>query len=391
MQTPAKTTSTPGNGIMNEEQYGYARQHVGWWRRGGMHVNLIGMPLNIFLPAVYWASLLEPERQLLFYVVLLVTILTSRFVCGMVTPFCFANLPLYFCTSFLLGFWVPEIATSTWRSWTLLTISFALGTAKVGIPMSVCLHRFAAHAAFQCSAITRFLLLVVGCLAHQGGPIWWAATHRAHHKFCDTDRDPHSPLIDGPEKAFGFFAEKTGVLEEFVPRHLDGSELLWLLDTWSFLVHSLELGIAYYFGGHPAVFIAWTSAWMCQVTTLWFNVINHPVPAGHQLPSKDEQENPPSNNNMKEACVASNYKYNFLGMGLPPGYEMAGWYPPFHIFNLSNYIFAQMSAESDHKDHHDNARLAKRNPHDVFYWSFVWPMEKVGIIWNVHKCASKQL
>lgn len=28
----------------------------------------------------------------------------------------------------------------------------------------------------------------------QGNPIDWVSTHRYHHQYCDSDRDPHSPL-----------------------------------------------------------------------------------------------------------------------------------------------------------------------------------------------------
>jgi fatty-acid desaturase len=27
----------------------------------------------------------------------------------------------------------------------------------------------------------------------QGSPIDWVSTHRYHHQFCDSERDPHSP------------------------------------------------------------------------------------------------------------------------------------------------------------------------------------------------------
>ena len=29
--------------------------------------------------------------------------------------------------------------------------------------------------------------------AAQKGPLWWAGNHRDHHRYADTDRDPHSP------------------------------------------------------------------------------------------------------------------------------------------------------------------------------------------------------
>ena len=32
------------------------------------------------------------------------------------------------------------------------------------------------------------------CLVLQGNPIDWVSTHRYHHQFCDSDRDPHSPI-----------------------------------------------------------------------------------------------------------------------------------------------------------------------------------------------------
>lgn len=29
-------------------------------------------------------------------------------------------------------------------------------------------------------------------MSAQRGPLWWAAHHRYHHRFTDTDHDPHS-------------------------------------------------------------------------------------------------------------------------------------------------------------------------------------------------------
>lgn len=28
----------------------------------------------------------------------------------------------------------------------------------------------------------------------QGNPLDWVSTHRYHHQYCDSDRDPHSPI-----------------------------------------------------------------------------------------------------------------------------------------------------------------------------------------------------
>ncbi len=58
-------------------------------------------------------------------------------------------------------------------------------------------HRYFAHRAYRTSRGFRFLLAFLGCTAMQKGPLWWAANHRHHHKYSDTDHDPHSPIQRG--------------------------------------------------------------------------------------------------------------------------------------------------------------------------------------------------
>ena len=64
--------------------------------------------------------------------------------------------------------------------------------------MSMCLHRYWSHKGFQCGRAVQFVLYVLGCMASQGPPLWWASKHRRHHAHCDTDEDPHSPVAHGP-------------------------------------------------------------------------------------------------------------------------------------------------------------------------------------------------
>ena len=54
-------------------------------------------------------------------------------------------------------------------------------------------HRYFAHRSYRLARFPQFLLALVGTSAAQKGPLWWAAKHRDHHKYADTDRDPHSP------------------------------------------------------------------------------------------------------------------------------------------------------------------------------------------------------
>ena len=112
-------------------------------------------------------------------------------------------------------------------------LALVLALAKVGVCMSVCLHRYAAHRAFDADPPVRLGLGVIGTLAMQGGPIWWASMHRRHHRHCDGARDPHSPVQVGVLGAFAFFArpEYLDVDETFAPAHCDSAACA-LLDRW---------------------------------------------------------------------------------------------------------------------------------------------------------------
>jgi stearoyl-CoA desaturase (delta-9 desaturase) len=54
-------------------------------------------------------------------------------------------------------------------------------------------HRYFAHRSYRLARVPQLLLAVGGLTAVQKGPLWWASTHREHHRYADTDRDPHSP------------------------------------------------------------------------------------------------------------------------------------------------------------------------------------------------------
>jgi stearoyl-CoA desaturase (delta-9 desaturase) len=58
-------------------------------------------------------------------------------------------------------------------------------------------HRYFAHRTYKTSRVFQFVLALVGTSATQKGPLWWAATHRLHHKYSDTVDDVHSPKQRG--------------------------------------------------------------------------------------------------------------------------------------------------------------------------------------------------
>ena len=54
-------------------------------------------------------------------------------------------------------------------------------------------HRYFAHRSYKMARVPQFLMALGGSTAAQKGPLWWAAHHRDHHRYADTDRDIHSP------------------------------------------------------------------------------------------------------------------------------------------------------------------------------------------------------
>ncbi len=58
-------------------------------------------------------------------------------------------------------------------------------------------HRYFSHRSFETSRFFQFVLAVLGASSAQKGPLWWAASHRHHHKHSDTEEDIHSPGLRG--------------------------------------------------------------------------------------------------------------------------------------------------------------------------------------------------
>jgi stearoyl-CoA desaturase (delta-9 desaturase) len=89
----------------------------------------------------------------------------------------------------LLAFW-------TGVSWVaLVTCLLAYYIRMFGV--TAVYHRYFSHRTYKTSRLVQFVLALLGTSAVQKGPLWWAAHHRDHHRYADTDRDIHSPTVMG--------------------------------------------------------------------------------------------------------------------------------------------------------------------------------------------------
>lgn len=95
-------------------------------------------------------------------------------------------------------------------------VAFFLFYLWHGMGITVGYHRLLAHRSYQCNKLFEYFWILGGYFAYQGSPIWWSAIHRAHHKYSDTDLDPHSP------KKGIYWALVGWMLEGKYPDHVDG-------------------------------------------------------------------------------------------------------------------------------------------------------------------------
>ena len=81
----------------------------------------------------------------------------------------------------------------TWRAAAFAVACYVLRIFAIGAGF----HRYFAHRAYRTSRAFAFILAFLAQTSAQRGVLWWAASHRAHHRNSDTERDVHSPVQRG--------------------------------------------------------------------------------------------------------------------------------------------------------------------------------------------------
>ena len=78
-----------------------------------------------------------------------------------------------------------------WLDLTLLFVIYVL----VGLGVTIGFHRYLAHGSFKTHTPLKLLLVILGTMSWEGGPISWVAIHRKHHAYSDQEGDIHSPQL----------------------------------------------------------------------------------------------------------------------------------------------------------------------------------------------------
>lgn len=112
--------------------------------------------------------------------------------------------------SFLIViWWVIFNENSIWLNFLIFYISLI----PVKLFVEIGYHRFFSHRSFKTSEIKKKFLLIGGTLIGVGSCISYAGVHRAHHRYSDTDKDPHSPKNIGIIRTWLTLWDKNWVID----------------------------------------------------------------------------------------------------------------------------------------------------------------------------------
>lgn len=109
---------------------------------------------------------------------------------------------------------IPMVIYGTWQ---MFLLGFIWWQWVAATAISSGYHRYASHNSFKTKKWYEYYFNVMGLFANAGPVLTWAATHRMHHMFSDTDKDPHSPKHMSALKVyFGYWGQNLII----IPRSL---------------------------------------------------------------------------------------------------------------------------------------------------------------------------
>ncbi|KAK9100709.1 hypothetical protein Scep_024139 [Stephania cephalantha] len=145
-------------------------------------------------------------------------------------------------------------------------------TGLFGITLSF--HRNLAHRSFKLPKLLEYLFAYFGVQAMQGNPMDWVSTHRYHHQFCDSERDPHSPIEGFWFSHMSWLFDSNSVVQRCGgPSNVGDLEkqAFYRFLQSTYIIHPVALGVLLYgLGGFP--FLVWGMGvrivWVYHITWL---------------------------------------------------------------------------------------------------------------------------
>jgi stearoyl-CoA desaturase (delta-9 desaturase) len=163
---------------------------------------------------------------------------------------------------------------------------------------TVFFHRFISHKSFSpTNKWVTYIGCFIACSAGQMGRSWWKVHHLNHHKYTDTNQDPHSPLAPHKGIIGLLYAEFAWVLvpkyayPDELPMDIENDPILKLMDRLHF-IPALSLVYLSVLMGVTDYLLA-----LCLSTTLLFHSNGFLNSIGHLYGKQDFMTKDGSRNN----------------------------------------------------------------------------------------------
>ena len=255
---------------------------------------------------------------------------------------------------------------ASWASWTFYLILYLFS----GLGVTAGAHRYYAHKTYKAKLPFQVALMVFNCISMQNDLVEWCRDHRVHHKYTETDADPHNALR-------GFFFAHMGWLmmkkhpQVFIKgKNIDISDLR--RDPVVMFQHHYYLPLCFFFSVFLPIFIAWFCWGESPVTALFVLFVFRYVmtlhstwlvnSAAHLWGERryDGHINPSDN---RFVCIAAigegwhNYHHTF-----PYDYATSEWGPRLNMTTIIIDLMALLGLVYDRKQVSQDAisRVRKR-------------------------------
>lgn len=158
-----------------------------------------------------------------------------------------ANLQILTLTSYLVT--ITSFFYITF-SWQLLLLTIILYFLIFGFGVSMTLHRSVNHKSIVMHPILEIIGKFFASMGGTGSPISWHLIHNAHHRYSDTDKDPHAAK-DALRMFFGKYPEvdKNGIAKLARLRHNRFMHRYYYLILFFYALVWFFLGLEYFVYG----------------------------------------------------------------------------------------------------------------------------------------------
>jgi stearoyl-CoA desaturase (delta-9 desaturase) len=177
-------------------------------------------------------------------------------------------------------FHIAAVAALFTFSWQNLSVFLILWWVAGSLGIGLGYHRLMTHRGFKTPKWVEYFLTVCGTLALQSGAISWVTTHRLHHAFTETDKDPHSPTKGLYWAHIGWIFQGTAQVQSETTMNRYSPDLMKdsfhrLMNKY-YWVTSVIVGVALYFIGDWSMVLwgvglrtvfGWHSTWLVNSAT----------------------------------------------------------------------------------------------------------------------------